>query len=236
MRNGGKDRKESWMVSLTRLVGLLGWLVGCYYALLIGLKLSKSRWAKYFPGLRSSTEKTEIELEQAHAIRERLEEQIRHDSHSDSNKGRLGFAKLFGTFLSILVVSWAMMGWLAVRDHQTIKSQAVEITTLKFRLARYEATTPDVYTEFNVLAVYDPWDYQVQFSSGGDPFVMKFSHDGSEGKIGWDVGMHIKYLKYVTKPDGLSVAARNLGMEVLREKNSPHFVDWRKTSWTTPRQ
>jgi hypothetical protein len=206
------------MDSLTRLVGYSGWLVGCYYALLVGLRLSKSSWGKYFPGLRSSTEKSDLRMEQALEAKRRLLSQIQHDR----TQGRpSGYARLFGTFLSVLIVSWVMTGWLAVRDHR-------QIATLEIKLAKYEATVPDTWTNFNVLTVYDPWNFQVQWASGGPPFDIKFKHDGSELKLGWDVGMTITLLKFVNTPEGMSVAAHNLGMIVRRYPHSPKFVDWRE--------
>jgi len=150
------------MGSLTRLVGYLGWLVGCYYALLVGLRLSKSSWAKYFPGLRSSTEKSELELEQAREVKNRLLEQIQHDRH----RGRPpGYARLFGTFLSIIIVSWTLMGVLAVQNHEKIKSQAAEIHDLQELLTKYDIGTVREH-HVSVIAYlgknegYDEWSMQ----------------------------------------------------------------------------
>jgi hypothetical protein len=47
-------------------------------------------------------------------------------------------------------------------------------------------------------------------------------------KLGWDVGMTIELLKFVNTPEGMSVAAHNLGMIVRRYPHSPKFVDWRE--------
>lgn len=91
-----------------------------------------------------------------------------------------------------------------------------------------QARNTEFYAMFKVLRVYDPWDFQVQFVNGGDPFLMKFVHDGSENKLGWDEGMIIKYIKFEKKAGGMSVADDHLGMEVLRQKDSPKFIDFRE--------
>lgn len=127
----------------------------------------------------------------------------------------------YGMFLSIIIVSWGMTGWLALRDHR-------QISTLELKLAKYEATIPDTWTGFNVLEVYDPWNFKVQWVRGGNPFDIKFKHDGSELKLGWDVGMTIESIKFVNTPEGMSIAAHNLGMSVRRYPHSPKFIDWRE--------
>jgi hypothetical protein len=90
------------------------------------------------------------------------------------------------------------------------------------------AQTRDTYTWLKVLKVYDSWDFKVQFIAGGEPFDMHFLHDGSDLKLGWDEGMIIEYVTFEMRPKGLTVAQKNLGMQVHRNVATSKFIDWRE--------
>lgn len=92
------------------------------------------------------------------------------------------------------------------------------------------ARSTETYTWFKVVKVYDPWDFEVQFISGGNPFKMTFVHDGSESKLGWDEGMIIESLKFEKKAAGMSVASDKLGMRVHRNPDTGKFVDFREVN------
>lgn len=91
-----------------------------------------------------------------------------------------------------------------------------------------QARSTETYTWVKVLRVYDAWDFQGQFVSGGNPFLLKFVHDGSEKKLGLDEGMILEVLKFEKKADGLSVADDHLGVVVHRNPQTSKFIDWRE--------
>jgi hypothetical protein len=97
--------------------------------------------------------------------------------------------------------------------------------------ARKRLANTETYTWFKVLDVYDHWGFKVQFLAGGAPFDMKFLHDGSDLKLGWDPGMIVESCTFLKTFDGLTVADDDLGMTVWRYPNSHEFVDYRKVNY-----
>lgn len=91
-----------------------------------------------------------------------------------------------------------------------------------------QARSTETYTWMKVLKVYDPWDFQGQFMAGGQPFILRFMHDGSDKKLGLDEGMILEVLKFEKKPDGLSVADDHLGVIVHRDPTTSKFIDFRE--------
>jgi hypothetical protein len=71
-------------------------------------------------------------------------------------KGRVRVA---GVFITVLVVSWTLSGWLAVRDHHRIKA-------LELQLAKYQAET---VTETNVTILGILPDGDIAYKSDQEP-------------------------------------------------------------------
>jgi hypothetical protein len=91
----------------------------------------------------------------------------------------------------------------------------------------YQNNLRDRYDWVRVLQRYNDWDYQMQFVEGGPPFTKIFCHDGSENKLDLDPGMTLEYMIFVEHKDCTSVAAKNLGIKVHRDRVTGKFVDWR---------
>jgi len=132
------------------------------------------------------------------------------------------------TSLALLAVAFpsATMGYVA-----GYYSRDAKLAKLESGKAIAKVNNTETYTWFKVIAVYDHWGFKVQFLSGGEPFDMRFLHDGSDLKLGWDPGMIVESCTFEKTFDGLTVADDRLGMTVWRYPNSPKFVDYREVNY-----
>lgn len=194
---------------ILEVVGWLGDFVGLCLGLLVAWKLSKNRLRKYAKRLGYPRNR---EITEARAAREELRRNI----------PPRGAARTFGIFVSGALVTLALTAILAIHDNQEI----VKLRSQLQNTAKY-----DTWTDVNVLQVYDSWDFLCQFTENGkpygEPFEMKFAHDGSELKLGLDPGMRIKRIKFENKPDGMSVAKGVLGIVIHRDPATGKFIDFR---------
>ena len=141
-----------WVALLSRLLALL---LGSWVALKIWSQLRNSTPSKSETRDRPSLVSKVIsiwhrthtrETEQARATMQRLKE-----LQKPPDDARKGYARLFGIFTTILVMSWTLSGVLAVRDHQKIRA-------LEAQLAKYDASTVMEH-HVEILAELDNGDF-----------------------------------------------------------------------------
>ncbi|HXN71578.1 MAG TPA: hypothetical protein VN861_03380 [Candidatus Acidoferrales bacterium] len=216
-------------IHITDWAGLLEWSF-CFFAIcLFAWAFLRNAIVHALRGLgwmRGPANREEI----AHAIK--VKERLMDLSKKPNGSGEWGKARLFGAWIAGVLMTVAVTAVFTVKHDREIKRLQLENQQLKMELS----VSPDTYTWFEVLRVYDAWDFQLQFINGGNPFDIHFDHDGSELKLGWDEGMIVESMTFRPTSTGNTVAAHNLGMRIHRNTATGKFIDYRSAAWITTMQ
>jgi hypothetical protein len=140
-----------------------------------------------------------------------------------------GYARLFGTFMSLLIVSWAGTGWLAVHDHRQIKAQDSQIIALRSQLAAAVHPPTNIHTWFDVQVVgkQDRTHYMVHVR-GRQKREAFFLCEDSNQDADWDIGMELDSVTFEMRDGCKSIHDDVLGFYVHRDPGTTRFIKFAK--------